>query len=228
MIQFKNELMKVIKILNQYGFKVYLVGGCLRDYLLLKEFEDFDIVIDVKFEDVIYFFEKIILIGIKYGIVIVIINGVKIEVIIFRVEKEYENYRWLKVEFINSFFEDFRRRDFIINVMVYYLDEGFIDYFGGIEDLKNKIVRCVGNLYERFFEDVLRILRCIRFVMQLSFVIENKIFEVLKSLKDFLKKILQERINIELLKILESKNFFYGFEFFYESSVGSIIIFEYL
>lgn len=167
-----------------------MVGGCLRDYLLLKEFEDFDIVIDVKFEDVIYFFEKIILIGIKYGIVIVIINGVKIEVIIFRVEKEYENYRWLKVEFINSFFEDFRRRDFIINVMVYYLDEGFIDYFGGIEDLKNKIVRCVGNLYERFFEDVLRILRCIRFVMQLSFVIENKIFEVLKSLKDFLKKIL--------------------------------------
>ena len=227
MIQLKNEPMKVIKLLNQHGFKAYLVGGCLRDYLLGKDPEDFDIATDAKPEDVIHLFEKTIPTGIKHGTVTVIINGVKIEVTTFRVEKEYENHRWPKVEFTNSLFEDLRRRDFTINAMAYHPDEGLIDYFGGIEDLKNKIVRCVGNPHERFFEDALRILRCIRFATQLSFVIENKTFEALKSLKDLLKKISQERINIELSKTLESKNSSYGLELLYESSVGSIIIPEY-
>ncbi|WAM37194.1 CCA tRNA nucleotidyltransferase [Caldicellulosiruptor acetigenus] len=227
MIQLKNEPMKVIKTLNQHGFKAYLVGGCLRDYLLSKEPEDFDIATDAKPEDVIHLFEKTIPTGIKHGTVTVIINGVKIEVTTFRVEKEYENHRWPKVEFTNSLFEDLRRRDFTINAMAYHPDEGLIDYFGGIEDLKNKIVRCVGNPHERFFEDALRILRCIRFATQLSFVIENETFEALKSLKDLLKKISKERINIELSKTLESKNSSYGLELLYESSVGSIIIPEY-
>ncbi|ADQ45876.1 Polynucleotide adenylyltransferase region [Caldicellulosiruptor kronotskyensis 2002] len=227
MIQLKNEPMKVIKLLNQHGFKAYLVGGCLRDYLLSKEPQDFDIATDAKPEDVIHLFEKTIPTGIKHGTVTVIINGVKIEVTTFRVEKEYENHRWPKVEFTNSLFEDLRRRDFTINAMAYHPDEGLIDYFGGIEDLKNKIVRCVGNPHERFFEDALRILRCIRFATQLSFVIENKTFEALKSLKHLLKKISKERINIELSKTLESKNSSYGLELLYESSVGSIIIPEY-
>lgn len=227
MIQLKNEPMKVIKLLNQHGFKAYLVGGCLRDYLLGKDPEDFDIATDAKPEDVIHLFEKTIPTGIKHGTVTVIINGVKIEVTTFRVEKEYENHRWPKVEFTNSLFEDLRRRDFTINAMAYHPDEGLIDYFGGIEDLKNKIVRCVGNPHERFFEDALRILRCIRFATQLRFVIENETFEALKSLKDLLKKISKERINIELSKTLESKNSSYGLELLYESSVGSIIIPEY-
>uniref|UniRef100_A0A7C5V346 CCA tRNA nucleotidyltransferase n=1 Tax=Caldicellulosiruptor owensensis TaxID=55205 RepID=A0A7C5V346_9FIRM len=227
MIQLKNEPMKVIRTLNQHGFKAYLVGGCLRDYLLSKEPQDFDIATDARPEDVIHLFEKTIPTGIKHGTVTVIINGVKIEVTTFRVEKEYENHRWPKVEFTNSLFEDLRRRDFTINAMAYHPDEGLIDYFGGIEDLKSKIVRCVGNPNERFFEDALRILRCIRFATQLSFVIENETFEALKSLKDLLKKISKERINIELSKTLESKNSSYGLELLYESGVGSIIIPEF-
>lgn len=152
MIKLKDEPMQVIKRLNQHNFKAYLVGGCLRDYLLGITPQDFDIATDAKPEDVMRLFEKTIPTGIKHGTVTVIINNVKIEVTTFRIEKEYQNHRWPTVEFTNSLYEDLKRRDFTINALAYHPDEGLIDYFNGLDDLKNKIVRCVGNPHERFLK----------------------------------------------------------------------------
>ncbi|WPX07856.1 CCA tRNA nucleotidyltransferase [Anaerocellum danielii] len=227
MIELKDEPMQVIKKLNQHNFKAYLVGGCLRDYLLGSTPQDFDIATDAKPEDVMRLFEKAIPTGIKHGTVTVIINDVKIEVTTFRIEKEYQNHRWPTVEFKDSLYEDLKRRDFTINALAYHPDEGLIDYFNGLDDLKNKIVRCVGNPQERFFEDALRILRCIRFATQLNFSIDKETFEGVVLLKDLLKKISKERINAELSKILSSKNSLYGIKLLYESGVGKVIIPEY-
>ncbi|ABP67828.1 tRNA adenylyltransferase [Caldicellulosiruptor saccharolyticus DSM 8903] len=228
MIKLKDEPLQVIKRLNQHNFKAYLVGGCLRDYLLGTTPQDFDIATDAKPEDVMKLFEKTIPTGIKHGTVTVIINNVKIEVTTFRIEKEYQNHRWPTVEFTDSLYEDLKRRDFTINALAYHPDEGLIDYFNGLDDLKNKIVRCVGNPHERFFEDALRILRCIRFATQLNFSIDEKTFEGVVLLKDLLKKISKERINAELSKILRSKNSLYGIKLLYESGVGETVIPEYI
>ncbi|WAM34676.1 CCA tRNA nucleotidyltransferase [Caldicellulosiruptor morganii] len=226
-IKLKDEPMQVIKKLNHHNFRAYLVGGSLRDYLLGNTPQDFDIATDAKPEDVMRLFEKVIPTGINHGTVTVIINDVKIEVTTFRIEKEYQNHRWPSVEFTDSLYEDLKRRDFTINAMAYHPDEGLIDYFNGLDDLKNRIVRCVGNPQERFFEDALRILRCIRFAAQLNFSIDTMTFQGVVLLKDLLKKISMERINTELSKILKSKNPLYGIQLLYESGVGEVVIQEY-
>lgn len=223
-VEIQKEAYEVIQKLNSQGFRAYLVGGCLRDYLMGFFPSDFDVATDAKPQQVMSLFEKVIPTGISHGTVTVIISGVKIEVTTFRIDKQYKAHRWPEVEFTDSLFEDLKRRDFTINALAYHPEEGLIDFFGGIDDLKNKIIRCVGDAKDRFFEDALRILRCIRFASQLSFMIDEKTFEALKSMSFLLNNISKERINAELTKIINSKNCKYGLKLLHDSGVGQIII----
>lgn len=224
MITLKDEVMEAINRLNQSGFRAYLVGGCLRDYLLGKTPQDFDIATDAKPQQVMQIFERTIPTGIKHGTVTIIINNAKIEVTTFRVEKEYIEHRWPEVEFTDSLYEDLKRRDFTINALAYHPEEGLIDFFGGIEDLKSGIIRCVGEPEERFSEDALRILRCIRFAAQLGFEIEMKTFEALKLSCHLLEDISKERINVELTKMINTDKCIYGLRLLNDSKVGEVII----
>ncbi|SJZ40804.1 CCA tRNA nucleotidyltransferase [Anaerorhabdus furcosa] len=196
-----------IEILNHHGYKAYLVGGAIRNYLLGKPVQDYDITTDALPINIKECFKnyKTIDIGIQHGTVAVLIDHEQIEITTFRTEKEYINHRHPKeVSFTRSLQEDCLRRDFTINAICYHPKEGFIDFFGGEFDIKNKIIKAIGNPIDRFDEDALRILRAIRFSTQLGFVIEPNTSNALFTCMDYLKSISSERIMDELTKIFLS------------------------
>lgn len=191
------------------GFKAYLVGGAVRDYLLKKKFHDLDIATSALPEQICSVFssEKKVLSGLKHGTVGVICYGKIYEVTTFRKDNEYlDNRHPSSVEFVDDLKEDLARRDFTINALAYSEKEGIIDYFGGVKDLKNKIIRCVNDPSKRFKEDALRILRALRFSSQLSFRIDAKTERAIFTDKELLKNISAERIADELYKILTGNN----------------------
>ncbi|WP_347460463.1 hypothetical protein [Clostridium sp. DMHC 10] len=179
--------------------------------MLLKEPNDWDIATSAKPEDMIKIFEKaghkVIPTGLKHGTVTVMIDKNGYEITTFRIDGEYSDGRHPdSVEFTDDLKEDLSRRDFTINSMAYNEKDGLVDYFNGYEDLNNKVVRCVGNPDKRFNEDALRMLRAIRFSAQLSFKIEEKTAEAIKSNHSLIKKVSVERIQNEINKILMSHN----------------------
>ena len=166
---------KIIKMMNDAGEKTYCVGGCVRDILLGKEPHDFDICTSAhpeKTEEILKEF-PVIETGIKHGTVTVLVDGEPFEITTWRIDGKYsDNRRPENVTFTPSLEEDLKRRDFTINAMAFDGEE-VIDPFGGKEDLKNGIIRAVGNPNERFEEDALRILRALRFASKLGFEIET-------------------------------------------------------
>ncbi|MCD2348068.1 CCA tRNA nucleotidyltransferase [Clostridium guangxiense] len=211
MIEVPEKPSYVVSILQKNKFKAYIVGGCVRDSLLLKEPNDWDIATSAKPEDMIKIFEKaghkVIPTGLKHGTVTVMIDKNGYEITTFRIDGEYSDGRHPdSVEFTDDLKEDLSRRDFTINSMAYNEKDGLVDYFNGYEDLNNKVVRCVGNPDKRFNEDALRMLRAIRFSAQLSFKIEEKTAEAIKSNHSLIKKVSVERIQNEINKILMSHN----------------------
>jgi len=197
-----------INLLQSAGFEAYAVGGCVRDSLLGKIPNDWDITTSAKPEDMKSVFADFHCIdtGIKHGTVTVVIDGEPLEITTFRLDGEYEDNRHPKsVTFTSNLGADLGRRDFTVNAMAYSKKTGTVDLFGGQNDLKNKIIRCVGDPDRRFNEDALRILRALRFASALDFEIEEKTAQSLLKNRALLGNISEERIAKELLKLVCGK-----------------------
>jgi tRNA nucleotidyltransferase (CCA-adding enzyme) len=195
----------IIEELMQHGYEAYAVGGCVRDMVLGREPEDWDITTSATPYEVKKIFRRTVDTGIVHGTVTVLIDKEHYEVTTYRLDGEYEDNRHPKqVEFTSSLTEDLKRRDFTINAMAYNEKEGFIDLFGGMEDLNKGLIRCVGSAEERFDEDSLRILRAVRFSAQLGFTIEEHTLCAIETKVENLKNISAERIRVEMTKLLIS------------------------
>ncbi len=206
-IEIPKNVKIIINELRKNGYEAYIVGGCVRDAILDKEPNDWDITTSAMPEDVKRLFNRTIDTGIQHGTVTVMIDKTGYEITTYRIDGEYEDGRHPKeVIFTRNLYEDLKRRDFTINAMAYNDEDGLVDEFNGIGDLDNKIIRCVGNPEDRFNEDALRILRAVRFAANLGFDIDEKTREAALKLSSNLKKISKERIQTELDKLIMSDN----------------------
>lgn len=195
----------VIESLQARGFEAYAVGGCVRDSILGRSPDDWDITTSATPYEVKKIFQKTVDTGLKHGTVTVLAGSHAHEVTTYRIDGEYEDSRHPKnVEFTRNLRDDLQRRDFTINAMAYNDLAGLVDLYGGMEDLQKKSIRCVGNPKERFGEDALRILRAVRFSAQLGFGIEEETLRAVQDLAPTLKQISAERIAVELTKLLVS------------------------
>ncbi|MBE6729733.1 MAG: CCA tRNA nucleotidyltransferase [Ruminococcaceae bacterium] len=198
---------EVIKTIENHSGEAFIVGGCVRDILLSKTPDDYDVTTSLYPEEIISIFNKTIPTGIKHGTVTVIIDKKPVEVTTYRTDGSYSDSRHPEnVVFVKSLKEDLARRDFTVNAMAYNHKCGVVDFMGGIGDLKNKILKTVGDANTRFKEDALRILRLFRFSAQLNFSIEENTLNSAISLSDELENISRERIFVELVKTLLSDN----------------------
>lgn len=196
----------IIDTLAAHGFEAYAVGGCVRDAILGREPDDWDITTSARPPQIKAVFPRTVDTGIAHGTVTVLRGGKGYEVTTYRIDGEYEDGRHPKeVSFTASLKEDLRRRDFTINAMAYNEETGLVDAFGGIEDLEKRRICCVGEARERFGEDALRILRGVRFAAQLGFTLDEATKEAMGELAPTLSKISAERIQVELSKLLLSK-----------------------
>ena len=198
---------KALDLLYKNGYEAFLVGGCVRDFILKRPFNDYDITTNALPEQIKQVFScyKTIDTGIKHGTVTVLLDDLPIEITTYRIDGEYEDNRHPKeVIFSESLREDLSRRDFTVNALAY--NGNLIDYFNGLEDINNKIIRCVGNPDKRFNEDGLRIMRCLRFASVLGFDIEKNTARAVIDNRDLLNNISVERIYAEFSKLLNGKN----------------------
>lgn len=204
-IQMPDKVHKIIEILEAAGYEAYAVGGCVRDSILGREPNDWDITTSAKPEETKSLFARTIDTGIKHGTVTVMLDKEGFEVTTYRIDGIYEDSRHPKeVTFTASLEEDLKRRDFTVNAMAYNERTGLVDIFGGLADIEQGIIRCVGNAEERFTEDALRMLRAVRFSAQLGYEIEEKTKQAIRRLASNLKKISAERIQAELVKLVTS------------------------
>lgn len=216
----------IIERLIEAGHEAYAVGGCVRDMIDERLPDDWDITTSAKPEEIKALFSPTIDTGIQHGTVTVLRHHVGYEVTTYRIDGEYEDNRHPKeVIFTNSLIEDLKRRDFTINAMAYN-ENGLVDEFGGIQDMQDKIVRCVGNPEERFSEDALRMMRAIRFSAQFGYVIEGATRAAISKLHANLESISAERINTELTKMLLSPHPEYIRDC-YELGITSVIMPEF-
>lgn len=207
-ISIPNEVKYILNTLQEEGCEAYIVGGCVRDSIIGRSPMDWDVTTSALPEKVINIFRnrkiKVIETGLKHGTVTVIINNISYEITTFRIDNEYLDNRHPKeVTFTSSIKQDLSRRDFTINAMAYNESTGILDYFNGLGDINDKIIRCVGNADERFNEDALRMLRAVRFSCQLNFSLEP--IELLSNIKrnsHLIKNISNERVRDEICKIL--------------------------
>ena len=199
------HLVSVSNTLIQSGFKAYIAGGAVRDLILGREPKDFDFATNATPEQIEALFEKTIPVGKKFGIIVVVVGSLSIEVATFRRDGEYVDGRRPESIEIASPEEDARRRDFTVNALFYdFQTDQVIDYVGGLKDIEQKLLRTVGDPQKRFSEDYLRILRLIRFSAELGFEIEPQSLEVSKALIPEVEKVSAERIRVEIVKALAS------------------------
>lgn len=209
MFELSDYVIYVLNKLNSRGFEAYIVGGCVRDFMLQKIPNDFDITTNALPYEIKECFKehKIIETGAKHGTVTIIIDIRKIEITTYRIEGTYSDNRHPDVvKFSHNLYDDLIRRDFTINAMAINIYGEIIDNFNGRADLKNKIIRAVGDPSKRFTEDALRILRALRFASQLGFYIENKTSDMIHKYAYLLKNISAERIREEFVKIIMGNN----------------------
>lgn len=196
------KAMPVLRTLEDAGFEAYFVGGSVRDVLLHRHVHDVDITTSAYPEEVKELFDKSIDTGIKHGTVTVLYGGESYEITTFRTESGYQDFRRPDhVTFVQNLDEDLKRRDFTINALAMDMHGDIVDLFNGIEDLKNHIIRAVGNPEKRFHEDALRMMRAVRFMSQLEFKLEEKTEQAIKDNHELLKKISVERIREEFVKM---------------------------
>jgi tRNA nucleotidyltransferase (CCA-adding enzyme) len=201
-------------------FEAYLVGGCVRDQLMHKPVKDFDIATNALPQQVMELFDHTIPTGLKHGTVTVMLEGVAFEVTTFRKESAYEEHRRPQhVEFVSDLQEDLQRRDFTMNAMAMDLNGNVLDPFDGQGDIALNLVRCVGNPDERFQEDALRLLRCIRFAANYGFSIEHATWEALIQHAHLLKFVAMERVRVELEKMIAGDNPFHALELLLDSKL---------
>lgn len=206
---FKPESKTAIEILKSKGFEAFLIGGSVRDFVMGLPIGDIDITTNATPEEVKQVFTdfRVIETGIKHGTVTVLINNEPLEITTYRSEGTYSDNRHPdSVTFSKSLADDVVRRDFTMNGIAYDFDSGFCDLVGGIEDIKNQTIRCIGDAETRFNEDALRILRAMRFSAVLGFEIEEETKNAIHKCKDLLKNISAERIREEFTKLICGKN----------------------
>lgn len=205
--QLPEKVQYIIDTLINNGYEAYAVGGCVRDLILGKSPEDWDITSSAKPQELKRVFRRTVDTGIVHGTVTVLLDKEHFEVTTYRLDGIYEDNRHPKeVSFTGDLKEDLKRRDFTINAMAYNHSDGIIDLFGGMDDLQNRLIRCVGDAKERFDEDALRLLRAVRFSAQLDFLIEEETKLAIKEKAELLRHISAERIRVELTKLLVSDN----------------------
>ena len=205
-IKIPNEIKYILSTLESAGYKAYIVGGSVRDFIMGREPSDYDVATDATPKEVMALFssDKVIDTGSKHGTVTVIHDSVHVEVTTFRKESVYSDGRHPdEVTFSDNINDDLSRRDFTMNAIAYNETEGMIDLFGGVKDIENRIIRTVGNPKERFNEDALRMLRALRFSSALGFEIEEETKKAIFDHKeDILGRVSMERIQKELEGIL--------------------------
>ena len=204
-IEMPYEAEWIIDNIRSHGYEAFIVGGCVRDAVLGRIPGDWDITTSAKPEQVKEIFGKTVDTGLKHGTVTIIKHGSGYEVTTYRIDGEYLDGRHPEtVEFTPDLREDLKRRDFTINAMAYSHETGIVDEFEGMEDLKRRVIRCVGCAKDRFTEDALRILRAVRFAAQLDFVIEDETYKAIAEIAPNLVHVSKERIQVELTKLLLS------------------------
>lgn len=206
-IQLPEHVTYIINTIEDAGFEAFAVGGCVRDSLLHKEPDDWDITTNALPEQIKALFKRTIDTGIEHGTVTVMIDREGFEVTTYRIDGEYEDSRHPKeVSFTSNLSEDLKRRDFTINAMAYNDRVGIVDIFDGVADLEAGIIRAVGNPIERFTEDALRMMRAVRFSAQLGYTIEEETRQAIKELAPTIANISAERVQVELIKLVTSKH----------------------
>lgn len=218
------EALEVLTTLKENGHESYLVGGCVRDLCLGQAPKDWDLTTMALPEQVIGLFDHVIPTGFQHGTVTVLVNNTPIEVTTFRSDGNYSDSRRPdSVQFGHSIEEDISRRDFTINGLLYD-GEKVIDYYTGLDDLKQKIIRTIGNAGARYAEDALRMMRCIRLSSQLGFQIENYTFDSIQASAELIKSVSWERIRDELVKTLLSDRASEGINLFSKSGLMQYIL----
>lgn len=204
-----NDILSLFGWFEEADFELYLVGGCVRDYLRHQINNDYDFTTNATPFEIMEILQdkggSILPTGLKHGTLTFLYHKIPYEITTYRKESSYENHRSPKdVIFVNSLYEDLKRRDFTINAICYHPKKGFVDPFFGQEDLNNQIIRCIGEPKERFNEDALRILRALRFHYTFHFMIEPNTYQAIKSCVPLLSYISKERIQMEWNKMLLS------------------------
>ena len=204
-ISLPEKVENIISTIEANGFEAYAVGGCVRDSILGRIPDDWDITTSASPQQVKALFRHTIDTGIQHGTVTVMLGREGFEVTTYRIDGEYEDSRHPKeVTFTSNLREDLKRRDFTINAMAYNNRTGLVDAFGGLEDMERKLIRCVGESQERFEEDALRMMRAVRFSAQLGYAIEEGTEQAIRKMAGNLGHISAERIQTELVKLLVS------------------------
>lgn len=210
----------ILEKIENAGFQAYFVGGCVRDHLLNKTISDIDIASSAYPEEIKSIFSHTIDIGIEHGTVLVLVDNESYEITTFRTESTYQDYRRPEfVEFVRDLKEDLMRRDFTINALAMDKDGKIFDYYDGISDLNNHIIRAVGSPTERFHEDALRIMRAARFSAQLGFTIDELTQQGMQENAHLLEKIAVERIAIEFQKMMAAPYKALGMTFFLKNKL---------
>lgn len=204
-IEMPSEVKFIISELESHEYEAFAVGGCIRDSLLGRTPNDWDITTSAKPKEVKEIFHRTVDTGIKHGTVTVLIGKKSFEITTYRVDGAYTDGRHPEsVRYSKYLKEDLRRRDFTINAFAYNDEVGLRDEFYGFRDMEWKIIRAVGNAEDRFSEDALRMMRAIRFAAQLGFNIELNTYNAIIKLAPNIKKVSAERIQVELTKTLMS------------------------
>jgi tRNA nucleotidyltransferase/poly(A) polymerase len=220
----REAAIKIIKRLRKADYQALLAGGCVRDMLLNRPAKDYDVATDAKPDEVAKLFERTLKVGAKFGVVMVITNGMQTEVATFRTESGYADGRHPERVAFCSPQEDASRRDFTINGMFYDpIDRKVIDYVNGQADLRKGLVRTIGDAQKRFGEDYLRLLRAVRFSAQLGFAIEPKTWSAVCAKAHNITKISAERIAMELEAIVTHPSRARGASMFIKSKLGGAV-----
>lgn len=221
----------VVSILNKLstnGYKGYIVGGAVRDYIMGREPHDWDIATNAKPEYVKEIFEKTIDTGIKHGTVTALIDGEGFEITTYRADGKYSDGRHPDgVRFMSRIEDDLGRRDFTINAMAMDINGQIVDPYNGLDDIKNGIIRCVGNPDERFSEDALRMMRAVRFESKFGFELDDSVKNAIKRNVSKLSNVSSERIRDEFTKMLSSDNPKKGFVDAYETGITAMVLPEF-
>ncbi len=226
-IEVPSKVERILCTLQEHGYEAYVVGGCVRDAVLGREPEDWDVTTSASPEQVKQLFSRTVDTGIQHGTVTVLSGETKCEVTTYRIDGIYEDGRHpSQVTFTSSLREDLRRRDFTINAMAYSEENGLVDLFGGMQDLTDGIIRCVGDPEERFSEDALRMLRAIRFAAQLGFSLAEDVRAAISELSGTLEKVSAERIQAEMVKLIVSPRPDY-FRIAYECGLTAVFLPEF-
>ena len=203
-IKIPTQAAQIIRALNDHGYEAYVVGGCVRDSILGKIPADWDITTSARPEEVKALFPRTIDTGIKHGTITIMMGKTGYEVTTYRVGGAFDADLSAEVCYAQNLSQDLSHRDFTINAMAYHPQQGLIDLFGGCEDIRQNIIRCVGSPSERLTEDPLRMFRAIRFAGQLDYTIDPATMTAIRELHENLRAVSQERIQMELLKLLMS------------------------